>query len=133
MVPTRQNALKQRLTNILAPTMKTKPWKRPNASRVVLVTAFYLTLAKLGWRTPTIAYEVSDPDLQEKLDAEALDAVELKSASVKDAIEKFSGLDGAGLIRFYGTELPSYPFFDSAVKDYVRAEAELEGLQAFLV
>lgn len=91
VVPARQNALKQRLTNILTPTMKTKPSRRLSASLVVLVTAVCLTLATLGWRTSSIAHEVSDPDLQAKLEAEVLEAVELKSASVRDAIDYLKG------------------------------------------
>lgn len=86
VVPSRQTALKQRLTNILTPTMKTNSSKRLNASLIAVVTAVCLTLATLGLRTPTEAHEVSDPDLQQKLDGKMMESVELNRESVKGTI-----------------------------------------------
>ena len=86
VVPPRQNALKQRLTNILTPTMKTEPSKRLHASLIVLVTTVCLTLALLGWRSPGIAHETSDPDLQQKLESKVLESVELNHLSVEEAL-----------------------------------------------
>ncbi len=87
----RQSALKQRFTNILIPTMKMKPSKRLSASLVTLVSVVCLTLATLGWRTPSFAHEVSDPDLEQKLEDEVLELVELKSVRVKEAIDYLKG------------------------------------------
>ena len=206
--------------------MKTKPSKRLNASLAVLVTAVCLTLATLGWRTPTIAHEVFDPDLQKKLEAKVLESVELRSARVEEAIaylkaqlleldvnivllrgaqqaqemdrtrtqrfmldhmikeqrnateearlkmldlseryrivesgldlaslrlkqseentlskemaiatekmriEKFSGLNGDSLLRLIGDELPSNPFLESAVEEYLDASGDREALKS---
>ncbi len=56
-------------------------------------------------------------------------AKEMAIATVKTRIEKLSGLGVDGLIRFSGDELPSNPFLDSAVNDYLEANGDQEAVK----
>jgi hypothetical protein len=55
---------------------------------------------------------------------------EMAIATEKMRIEKFAGLNGDSLLRLIGDELPSNPFLESAVEEYLDASGDREVLKS---
>ena len=87
MLPKLPSQLKQRLTHILSIDMKRTTNNRNRAGIILLVATTTVLVATLGWRTETQAHEVSDPDLQAKLDATMLETVNFDEALTDNVLE----------------------------------------------